>query len=146
MEPWLLLAKLVLLLVLTHTTVTGTASTYNPSRKGERDANMETSSGDRYDPHAWTAAIQIDLRYRFGGVRFGRNYKPAYALVESGGKRAIVKINDVGTLRPGRVIDLSDRVMRYFDPSMQLGLIRNVRVTLLVGKWKTGPVANGVDI
>ena len=77
----------------------GVASSYNPYRKD------------------WTAAIQIDLRERFGGVRFGKDYRPAYALVAYADKQAIIKINDVGPLEPGRVIDLSEQAMRYFDPT-----------------------------
>ena len=57
--------------------------------------------------------------------------EPTFALVESGEKCVIVKINDVGPLRPGRVIDLNERSMRYFDPTQQLGLISDVKVTLL---------------
>lgn len=103
--------------------------------------DAETASGEMYDAEAWTAAIQIDLRERFGGVRFGRSYRQAYALVESEDKRAIVKINDVGPLRPGRVIDLNERTMRYFDPSLELGLVPNVRITPLEGsEWTPGPV------
>jgi hypothetical protein len=34
-----------------------------------------------------------------------------------------VKINDVGPLEPGRVIDLNEQTMRYFDPGMRRGLI-----------------------
>jgi rare lipoprotein A len=54
---------------------------------------------------------------------YGKNYRPTFALVESGEKCVIVKINDVGPLKPDRVIDLSERSMRYFDPTQQLGLI-----------------------
>ena len=69
------------------------------------------------------------------------NYQPAYALVESGERKAVVRINDVGPLNPGRVIDLNERSMRYFDPTLQLGLIREVKVTLLAGvDWTPGPV------
>jgi hypothetical protein len=31
-----------------------------------------------YDPAAWTAAIQTNLRDRFGGVRYGKNYRPTW--------------------------------------------------------------------
>ena len=89
--------------------IVGIASSYNPYRKDHRSGGTETASGERYDPTAWTAAIQIDLRERFGGVRFGKDYRPAYALVASADKRAIIKINDVGPLEPGRVIDLSEQ-------------------------------------
>jgi rare lipoprotein A len=119
----------------------GVASMYNPYRGRHASGGKQTASGEFYDPAAWAAAIQIDLRELFGGVHYGRRYQPAYALVECCGKRAIVKINDVGPLRPGRVIDLDQRSMRYFDPSLRAGLIRDVKITLLSGNdWTPGPV------
>jgi rare lipoprotein A len=64
------------------------------------------------------------------------------ALVEGMNKKAIVKINDVGPLQPGRIIDFDERTMRYFDPTLQLGLIRQVKVTPLRGHdWIPGPIA-----
>jgi rare lipoprotein A len=126
---------------LTPVMVVGTASTYDPYKGGEDAGSFETASGEPYDPRGWTAAIQTDLREQFGGIRYGRLYRPAYALVEIDNKQLIVKINDVGPLRPDRVIDLNERSMRYFDPFLQRGLIRNVTVTLLPGEdWTTGPV------
>jgi rare lipoprotein A len=120
-------------------TIVGVASWYNPYVELDE---TETASGEQYDPDKWTAAIQIDLRDAFGGVGFGKDYRAAYALVESGGKRAIVKINDVGPLRPGRVIDLSERAMRYFDATMELGLVPDVKLTPLRGSdWIAGPTA-----
>jgi rare lipoprotein A len=121
--------------------IVGTASMYNPLHRGYKEGGVETSSGERYDATAWTAAIQIDLRDQFGGVRYGKNYRPTYALVEGADKRAIVKINDVGPLKPGRIIDFNEHTMRYFDPSLQLGLIDNVHITPLPGEhWSPGPV------
>ena len=114
-------------------TVVGAASTYNPYRDANGSDEKQTSSGEPYNPDAWTAAIRIDLREQFGGVRYGKNYRPSYALVESGDKHLIVKINDVGPLAPGRVIDLNERSMRYFDSSLQAGLVRDVKVALLSG-------------
>lgn len=126
--------------------IVGTASTYNPYRDGKEEGGVQTASGEIYDPAAWTAAIQIDLRGQFNGVRYGRNYRPAFALVESGDKRAIVKINDVGPLKPGRVIDLNERSMRYFDPFLRRGLLSDTKVTLLPGAdWTPGPVG-GVQL
>ena len=126
----------------TPATVVGVASTYNPYRYGIGSGGKQTASGELYDPAAWTAAIWIDLREQFGGVRYGKNYRPTFALVESGKKGVIVKINDVGPLKPGRVIDLNERSMRYFDPTQQLGLIDEVKVTLLRDdNWTPGPVA-----
>jgi len=123
-------------------TVTGVASTYNPFRASDVSAGgKETASGERYDPNAWTAAIQTDLREIFGGVRFGKDYRPCFALVATGDKQAIIKINDVGPLEPGRVIDLNEQTMRYFDPSFERGLISHVTVTPLRGDgWLTGPL------
>jgi rare lipoprotein A len=124
-------------------TVVGAASTYNPYRDGNGSDEKQTSSGEPYNPDAWTAAIRIDLREQFGGVRYGKNYRVSYALVESGDKHLIVKINDVGPLAPGRVIDLNERSMRYFDSSLQAGLVRNVKVALLSGEdWTPGPIGN----
>lgn len=94
---------------LAHSTIVGTASTYNPYRDGKEEGGAQTASGELYDPTAWTAAIKTDLRNQFGGIRYGNLYQPAFALVESGDKQLIVKINDVGPLRPGRVLDLNER-------------------------------------
>src|SRR5215471_19015430 len=91
-------------------------------------------------PSAWAAAIQTALREKFGGVRQGN--KASYALVEGSNKKAIVKINDIGPLKPGRVIDFNEQTMRYFDPTLSLGVIQNVKVTPLPGDdWTPGPVA-----
>ncbi len=121
--------------------IVGTASMYNPFRRGFQEGGLETASGELYDPAAWTAAILTDLRGDFGGIHYGKEYQPAYALVESGGKQVVVKINDVGPLRPGRVIDLNQQVMHYFDPSLQHGLVPDIMVTPLAGDgWVPGPV------
>jgi|SRR5271169_425726 len=122
--------------------IVGTASTYNPYQPGYKSGGTETASGETYDPTAWTAAIQVDLREMFGGVRYGKDYRPTYALVESADKEVIVRINDVGPLEPGRVIDFNEQTMRYFDPTLQLGLIHPVRITPLRGDdWSPGPIA-----
>jgi rare lipoprotein A len=126
---------------LMHATIVGTVSTYNPRRDGNKEDEGQTASGEPYDPSGWTAAIQTDLRNQFGGVRYGRFYQPTFALVESGEKRVIVKINDVGPLKPGRVLDLNERSMRHFDPFLTRGLIEEVKITLLPGEyWTPGPV------
>jgi rare lipoprotein A len=119
--------------------IVGAASMYDPTRPGGyKSGTGVTASGERYNPSAWTAAIQIKLRGKFGGVRGG---KPSYALVEGGGKKVIVKINDVGPLEPGRVIDFNRQTMHYFDPSLNRGLIHNVKVVPLSGgHYKVGPV------
>jgi rare lipoprotein A len=122
--------------------IKGIASTYNPGDPGDLHAGGgKTASGEKYDPEDWSAAIRVDLRDKFG---FGKtSYQSTYALVESADKRVIVKVNDVGSLRPGRIIDLNIRAMRYFDPTLELGLINNIKVTPLVGNDMTpGPVEN----
>jgi rare lipoprotein A len=132
---------------LMHATVVGMASTYNPYLDDNGSDEKQTASGEPYDPAAWTAAIRIDLREQFGGVRYSNNYRPTFALVEGGEKCVIVKINDVGPLKRGRVIDLNERSMRFFDPTQQLGLISNVKVTLLPGEdWTPGPIGSEQQI
>ncbi|MGO9701894.1 MAG: septal ring lytic transglycosylase RlpA family protein [Xanthobacteraceae bacterium] len=124
--------------------IEGIASTYNPGDPSDCvSGGYSMASGEKYDPEAWNAAIRADLRDKFGKVGFGKNYRPTYALVESADKRVIVKISDVGPLRPDRIIDLNIRAMRYFDPTLKLGLIKNVKVTPLVGSdMAPGPVEN----
>jgi rare lipoprotein A len=122
--------------------IVGAASMYNPFKPGYRGGSGLTASGERYDAAAWAAAIQINLRKDFGGVRGGKSV--SYAMVEGMHKKVIVKINDVGPLEPGRIIDFDERTMRYFDPTLRLGLIRNIKVTPLHGNdWTPGPVAHG---
>jgi rare lipoprotein A len=119
--------------------IVGAASTYNPFRPGWREGGPDTASGERYDPSVWAAAIKTTLRQKFGGVQHGA--RPKYALVEAVGKKVIVKINDVGPLMPGRIIDLNERAMRHFDPGMELGVIYGVKVSPLSGDyWIPGPV------
>jgi rare lipoprotein A len=119
--------------------IVGAASTYNPFKPGWREGGPNTASGERYDPSVWAAAIKTTLREKFGGVQYGA--RPKYALVEAVGKKIIVKINDVGPLTPGRIIDLNERAMRYFDPSMEVGVIYDVIVRPLAGDyWIPGPV------
>jgi len=123
--------------------IIGIASTYNPYRPGHRSGGTETASGEPYDPTAWTAAIQTSLRDKFGGIRYGKDYRPTYALVASADKQAIVKINDVGPLEPGRVIDFNEQTMHYFDPTLELGLIYPITVTPLLGdNLSPGPIAD----
>jgi rare lipoprotein A len=106
------------------------------------DDAQETSSGEQYDPWAFTAAAQIDIRDKFGGVRFGANYQPAYAIVDYEGKKLVVKVNDVGPLRPGRLLDLSRAAMAYFG-GLDQGLLPDVQVTPLpLGhSYTTGPIS-----
>jgi rare lipoprotein A len=103
---------------------------------------VETANGEHYDPSAWASAIRTDLRGIFGGVVHGA--KRSFALIECEGKKVIVKINDVGPLEPGRVIDFDKQTMRYFDPTLQRGLIPGVKITPLPGDgWTPGPIAKG---
>ena len=81
-------------------------------------------------PNAFTAAAQLEIRHKFGGIRFGVKYQPAYAVVEYRGKKLVLKFNDVGPLRPGRIVDLSRAAMAYFN-GLKKGLLRNVKVTPL---------------
>nr|WP_245305541.1 MULTISPECIES: septal ring lytic transglycosylase RlpA family protein [unclassified Bradyrhizobium] len=119
--------------------IVGAASMYNPFKPGSEEGGPNTASGERYDPSVWTAAIKTSLRQRFGGVQFGA--RPKYALIEAVGKKVIVKINDVGPLKPGRIIDLNERTMRHFDPSLEIGVIPDVTVRPLSGDdWVPGPV------
>ena len=120
--------------------IVGAASMYNPFRPGWREGGLNTASGERYDASVWAAAIKTSLRHKFGGVQFGA--RPKFALVEAAGKKVIVKINDVGPLTPGRIIDLNERTMRHFDPSLGLGVINGVKVRPLLGDyWVPGPVS-----
>ena len=116
-------------------TIIGIASYY--------DEPQRTASGEPFDPNAFTAAAQLEIRHKFGGIRFGVKYLPAYAVVEYGRKKLILKFNDVGPLRPGRIIDLSRAAMAYFN-GLKKGLLRNVKVTPLpLGKVFTpGPVTD----
>jgi rare lipoprotein A len=121
-------------------TVTGKASTYNPLRADDSTAGgLKTASGENYNPADWTAAIQTALRGLFKGIKFGKAYRPAFALVESNKKSAVVRINDVGPLKPGRIIDLNERAMRYFDPAMTRGVLA-IKITPLEGSPAPGPV------
>ena len=123
-------------------TIVGTASMYDPYVPGYRSGGAETATGEHYDPSAWAGAIRTDLRGEFGGLLHGA--KRSFAVVESTDKKVIVKINDVGPLEPGRVIDFNKQTMRYFDPTLQRGLIPGVKVTPLPGDgWTPGPIAKG---
>jgi rare lipoprotein A len=123
--------------------ISGIASMYNPNKPGDRSGGAETASGEPYESEAWAAAIQIDLRAAFDGVRFGRNYRPAFALVTAGERSAIIKINDVGPLLPGRVIDLTERAMRYFDATLERGLLSASVIPLSGDNWHAGPLDGG---
>jgi hypothetical protein len=116
-------------------TIVGIASFY--------DDPQQTASGEPYDPEAFTAAAQLKIRDKFGGIRFGRLYQPAYAVAEYENKKIIVKFNDVGPLRPGRKFDLSRAAMAYFD-GLEKGLLPDLKVTPLpLGQnYVPGPVTD----
>lgn len=116
--------------------IVGTASFY--------EGAQTTSSGELYDPSEFTAAAQLEIRDLFGGIRYGKNYQPCYAIGEFAGKKIIVKFNDVGPLKPGRKFDLSRAAMAYFDETLETGLLPEFRMTPLpLGQtYKTGPVSD----
>jgi rare lipoprotein A len=114
-------------------TIIGIASFY--------DEPQQTASGEPFDPDAFTAAAQLGIRDKFGGIRFGVKYQPAYAVAEYGDKKLILKFNDVGPLRPGRKFDLSRAAMAYFG-GIKKGLLPDFKVTPLpLGQtYPAGPV------
>lgn len=102
----------------------GEATVYARRFHGKR-----TSTGEVFNTDAYTAAIQIGLRDQFGGVSGASG--PGYAIVENldNGRKIVVKINDVGPLAPGRVIDLSEASSKYLLNSRRPGSVGRVRVT-----------------
>ena len=119
-------------------TIVGAASMYNPFRQDRRRAARARPPESATIPQSGRLPSRQILRQKFGGVRYGA--RPKFALVEAVGKKVIVKINDVGPLTPGRIIDLNERTMRHFDPGLQRGVIAGVKVTPLSGEWSPGPV------
>ena len=107
------------------------------------DEPQETASGEPFNPDAFTAAAQLEIRDKFGGIRFGTKYQPAYGVAEYNGKKIILKFNDVGPLRPGRKFDLSRAAMAYFD-GLEKGLLPDFKVTPLpLGEnFTPGPVTD----
>jgi rare lipoprotein A len=130
------MSRSMMLEATTGEVITGIASFY--------DDPGETASGEMYDPDAFTAAALIEIRDKFGGIKFGRLYQASYAVAEYGGKRAILKFNDVGPLRPGRKFDLSRAAMAHFG-GLDKGLLPEFKVTLLPPgqKYTPGPLADG---
>jgi len=114
--------------------VRGQASYYGPGFQGNR-----TSQGDVFNTEEYSAAIQIDIRNQFG-VAAGTG-KKGYARITNldNGRSILVKINDVGPLTPGRVIDLSQKSFRSLSPTGTLGpgVLNNIKVEYL-GQYKTG--------
>jgi rare lipoprotein A len=107
------------------------------------DDPQTTASGEPFVPAAFTAAAQLKIRDKFGGIRFGTKYQPAFAVAEYQGKKIILKFNDVGPLRPGRKFDLSRAAMAYFD-GLEKGLLSDLKVTPLpLGQiYVPGPITD----
>ena len=116
-------------------TIIGPASFYEDPQ--------QTASGEQYDPDAFTAAAQLAIRDKFGGIRFGVKYEPAFAVAEYEGKKLILKFNDVGPLVKDRKFDLSRAAMAYFGGLIK-GVLPNLKVTLLPrGQiYRQGPVTD----
>ena len=68
---------------------------------GETDARLIVRNGLVAKEHAEVVIIDTQGRHALEKV-----------LIDE-----IIRINDVGPLLPGRIIDLNERAMRYFDPS-----------------------------
>ena len=92
----------------------GLASWYSPHLAGHR-----TASGERYDPHAMTAAHRH--------IPFGT----WVAVSREGGRgpAVVVRINDRGPFGAGRIIDLSEAAARHLD-MLGAGVVR-VRIEVL---------------
>jgi len=108
---------------------TGSASWY-----GRKDGfqGKPTSNGEIFDTDKLTAAIQINLRDEFGGVSSGKRVYYAKVTNTENNKSVVVRINDVGPLVPGGVIDLSEAAFkRIASGGLGQGRIPNVTVEKL---------------
>lgn len=96
------------------------ASWYDCARPGECSKSKRTASGERFNPHALTAAHK--------SLPFGTRLKVTYK-----GRTVIVRINDRGPFIKGRHLDLSRAAAR------QIGChgVCTVKVEVL-GKKKKG--------
>jgi len=114
--------------------VKGQASYYGPGFQGNR-----TSQGDRFNTEEYSAAIQINLRNKFGIPAGTKQLGYARVTNLDTGKSILVKLNDVGPLKSGRVIDLSQKSFRSLSPTGTLGpgILNNIRVEYL-GQFKKG--------
>ncbi len=81
----------------------------------------ETVSGERYDANDWTAR-SARFGAKMSGVRFGKNYQPSFALVQSSDKQADSQINDIGPLRAAVSATSTSMAMRDVDPTLELEL------------------------
>ncbi len=100
----------------------GIASWYGKPFHGRKTAN-----GEIYDMHAMTAAHKTMPL-------------PSYALVRNraNGKEIVVRINDRGPFKPGRVIDLSYAAAKALDIA-GLGTVEVIRLTreaIRLGWWR----------
>ena len=105
--------------------------TWTPATKNLPPANATIANG-------WTAAIH---RRPAGEIRrrpLRQKLSANFALVEASDKQLIVKINDVGPLKPAAHRSQQTRDA-LFRPDAALGLIGNVKVTPLAGQqWALG--------
>jgi rare lipoprotein A len=102
MTPMLLVGASVQQAPEPHRTETGQASWYGSAHHGQR-----TASGEPFDMHALTAAhrtLPFGTIVRVTDLKSGRSVK--------------VRINDRGTFRRGRIIDLS------YEAAKKLGFLR----------------------
>jgi rare lipoprotein A len=108
----------------------GIASWYGQPFHGRKTAN-----GERYDMHGMTAAHKTMPLPSYAVVRNRRN-----------GKEIVVRVNDRGPFKPGRVIDLSFAAARELGISASgLGNVEVVRLTNAViaqGSWRNRPSDN----
>jgi rare lipoprotein A (peptidoglycan hydrolase) len=114
--------------------VKGQATYYGPGFQGNR-----TSQGDRFNTEEYSAAIQIDLRNKFGVPAGTKQLGYARVTNLDTRKSILVKLNDVGPLTSGRVIDLSQASFRSLSPTGTLGpgVLNNIKVEYL-GQFKKG--------
>jgi rare lipoprotein A len=114
--------------------VKGQATYYGPGFQGNR-----TSQGDRFNTEEYSAAIQIDIRNQFGVPEKTKQLGYARVTNLDTRKSILVKLNDVGSLKPGRVIDLSQASFRSLSPTGTLrpGVLNNIKVEYL-GQFKKG--------
>jgi rare lipoprotein A (peptidoglycan hydrolase) len=107
----------------------GTASWY-----GRKDGfhGKTTSSGEIFNTDKLTAAIQWDLRNQFGGVSAKSQLYYAKVTNLDNGKSVTVKINDVGPLTSGGIIDLSEAAFKAIaSGGLGQGRLYNVTVEKL---------------
>jgi hypothetical protein len=123
--------------------IVGNMSVYD-SRLGGMNGSGILATGGQFDPASYAGALQLDLAKTFH-TGYGQK-ATGYALVEVNGRKLIIKVNDNGPLRPGRILDGTPATMNYlvsgadYDSTLHNNLLTNVKVTLLQGEYTTGPV------